>query len=137
MRRTLAIAVASAVLSVSCTGGGPTVQTFCGQISEMQSVDEQLMTVDLSNGDAVVAALVQFRDQFEAMAEASPEDIREDAEIAARYGVALANAALAADPDDPFDRAGVLAAAAASEPDIEEVLGRLATYSARNCTVAP
>jgi hypothetical protein len=106
-------------------------------MSSIQSIDEQLSTVDLSDGDAVLAALTTFRDEFVTLVDASPAAISDDAETVSRFAIALAEAAIAADPDDSFDQAALLAAAAASEPDITGASERLATYSSRNCTAAP
>ena len=135
MRRVLG---AVAVLVVAaCSSGGRTVEAFCDQMTSMQSIDEQLSTVDLSDGDAVLAALVTFRDEFAALVEESPAAISQDAETVSRFAIALGEAAIAADPDDSFDQAALLAAAAASEPNIVGAFERLATYTSRNCTAAP
>ena len=126
-----------ALFLAACSGSGSTVATFCDQIVSMQSIDDQLAEVDLSDGDAVLVALTTFRDEFRALADASPSAISEDTETVARFGVALSEAAIAADPDDSFDRAALLAAAAASEPDIDAAFERVATYASRNCTAPP
>ena len=54
-----------------------------------------------------------------------------------RFGHALADAALEARPDDPFDRAALLAEASAQVPDIASANDAVSNYVARRCTVAP
>jgi len=135
--RSTQVLVAGAFGLAACSGGDRTVATFCEQIITMQSIDEQLTDVDLSDSDAVLIALTAFRDEFDALAEASPAAIADDAETVARFGVTLAEAAIASDPDDSFDRAALLAAAAASDPDIDVAFERVATFASRNCTSAP
>ena len=124
-------------LLVACSGSGQSVASFCNQIDAMQSIDERLAGVDLSDSDAVAAALTSFRQAFANLANASPNDIADDAQTVANFGIALSEAAQLADPDDSFDRAALLAAAAATEPDVDEAFDRLATYAARNCASAP
>lgn len=131
------VALAGALMFTACSNGGTSIATFCDQIVTMQSVDEQLGDVDLSDSDAVLIALTTFRDEFNELAEASPDEIADDTETVARFGVALAEAALEADPDDSFDRAALLAAAASSEPDIDDAFENVATFASRNCTSAP
>ncbi len=131
------VLLATGMIAASCSGSEGTEEAFCTQVMEMATIDEQLAGIDLSNGDAVIAALTSFRDEFVDLAESSPAEVRDEAESVSRYAIALANAALSADPDDPFDRAAVLSSAAASEPGVDVALERLATYVSRNCTAAP
>ena len=129
--------LAAVLLVAACSGGGPSVEEFCDQLIAIGTLDVSLDDVDLSDRDAVVNSLTQFRRELELLAEAAPDDIATDTDTVARFGIALAQAAIDADPDDPFDRAALLATAAASEPDIEDATERLATYASRNCTAAP
>jgi len=135
--RSARLLIATALTLTACSGGGPTVAGFCDQVVSMQSIDEQLAGVDLSDSDAMLIALTTFRDEFSALSDASPDSIADETATVARFGVALAEAAIAADPDDSFDRAALLAAAAASEPDIDAAFERVATFASRNCTSAP
>jgi len=136
-RRVLGVVTALAVVAAACSGPSATSATFCDQIVQMNEIDDALAGVELSDSDAVTAALDSFRDEFTQLAEASPEEISSDVEIVARFGTAIADAALASNPDDPFDTAAALAAATASEPEIEEALERVASYASRRCTTAP
>jgi len=135
--RALGVAVVLASLAAACSEPSATSATFCDQIVQMDRFDNALTDVELSDSDAVTAALESFRDEFAQLAAASPDEISSDVEIVARFGTAIANAALASNPDDPFDTAAALAAATASEPDVDEALERVASYASRRCTTAP
>lgn len=137
MRHVATIVVVTALLVAACGGSGPSADAFCKQMSNMGQIDQELLEVELSDSDAVTAAVQLFREEFTKLAEVSPDEVAADSEIVARFGVTAADALLQLDPDDPFDRAAVLAAATASEPDLEQALERLATYTARRCTPAP
>lgn len=135
--RVVGVGIVVALLAAACSDSGATSETFCDQIVQMDRFDNALADVELSDSDAVTAALESFRDEFAQLAEASPDEISSDVEIVARFGIAIADAALASDPDDPFDTAAALAAATASEPDVDEALERVASYASRRCTTAP
>lgn len=137
MRYTATLAVVSAILIASCGGSGASTSRFCEQMSNMRAADQELSEADLSDSDAVTAAVRGFRDEFTKLADVSPDEVAADSQIVARFGVTVADAVLGLDSDDPFDRAAVLAAATASESELEPALDRLATYAARHCTPAP
>ncbi len=134
----LAVAALAIAALAACSGNnGRSIEAFCDQLGQMSSSDLLALDVDLDDSDAVRTALNGFADDVDQLAEVAPEDIRASTEGVAAFGRALADAALAADPDDPFDRAALLAAASASVPTIEIDNQALTTFAARNCTPAP
>jgi len=137
MNRIVGVAIGTTVFIAACSASSATAETFCDQIVSMDQFDDALADVELSDSDAVTAALESFRDEFAQLFEASPAEISSDVEIVARFGTAIADAALSSNPDDPFDTAAALAAATASEPDVEQALERVASYASRRCTAAP
>ncbi len=103
----------------------------------MHEIDLSIETIDLDDSVDVHDSLAEFSSQFERLAEVSPEEVSAAAETVERFGVALADAALDAHPDDPFDRAARLAAAATAEPRAGQAMDDIARFAARNCAAAP
>ncbi|NOX30594.1 MAG: KR domain-containing protein [Actinobacteria bacterium] len=137
-RRSFWGATALVLLLVSCSGdSGRSVEAFCSQLTSMNSTDITLAEIDLDDSDAVRAALESFADDFEQLAGVAPDEVAADAQTIAEFGRALAEAALAANPDDPFDRAALLAEASAQVDNIDRANDGVASYSTRLCTPAP
>ncbi len=137
-RRSLWGAPALVLLLVSCSSdSGRSVEAFCSQLTSMNSTDITITEIDLDDSDAVQAALKSFADDFEQLASVAPDEVAADAQTIAEFGRALAEAALAANPDDPFDRAALLAEASAQIGNIDQANDGVASYSARFCTPAP
>ena len=100
-----ALAVVLVGVLASCSDGGRSLEAFCDQLDVMQEADVSFGQIDLDDSVAVHESLSEFSDHFERLAEVAPDDISEQTAAVARFGVALAEAALNANPDDPFDRA--------------------------------
>jgi hypothetical protein len=135
--RALALSTALAALAACGGDNGRSIEAFCDQLDRMNSSDLLALDVDLDDSDAVRTALSGFADDVDRLAAAAPEEIRASAEGVATFGRALADAALAADPDDPFDRAALLASASATVPTIEIDNQALTNFASRFCTPAP
>lgn len=132
-----ALAVVLVGVLASCSDGGRSLEAFCDQLDVMQEADVSFSQIDLDDSVAVHESLSEFSDHFERLAEVAPDDISEQTAAVARFGVALAEAALNANPDDPFDRAALLADATTAEPDAPAAMEQIAAYAARNCAAAP
>ncbi|MCP3934510.1 MAG: hypothetical protein GY708_03965 [Actinomycetia bacterium] len=124
-------------LVTTCSQEGRSVEAFCDQLASMHQIDLDLEAIDLDDSVAVHDSLAKFSSQFGRLAEVSPDEVSGSAETVSRFGVALADAALQANPDDPFDRAALLASATAAEPQAGEAMDDVAQFAARNCAATP
>lgn len=136
-RRTAPICAAALLVLSACSDSGRSIEAFCDQLDVMQDADVGFEQIDLDDSVAVHDSLAEFSQHFETLSEVAPEEIREQTSTVARFGVALADAALAANPDDPFDRAALLAEATTQEPGAPEAMEEVAAFAARNCAAAP
>ena len=135
-RRLWIVALAGVV--AACSGDdGRSIEAFCDQLGELSDFDTVLEAVDLDDSDAVRDGLDEFKIRLTSLERVAPDDIVGEVGRVVRFGHALADAALEARPDDPFDRAALLAEASAQVPDIASANDAVSNYVARRCTVAP
>ncbi len=132
------IAAALAVVLAACSSDdGRSLEAFCDQLGELNDFDTVIETVDLDDSDAVRDSLDEFKIRLTSLERVAPDDIAGEVAEVVTFGRALADAALEANPDDPFDRAALLAEASAQVPDITAANDAVSNYVARRCTVAP
>lgn len=137
-RRGLAAAVAALCFFAACSDDdGRSIEAFCDRLDALGDLDTDILGVDLDDSDAVRSGLEEFSLRLTGLEAVAPDDIVNDVAQVADFGQALADAALEASPDDPFDRAALLAVASAQVPDVDRANEAMSTYAARHCTPAP
>ncbi len=129
--------MALAVTLAACSGGGDPQARFCENLAQLRAFDASTSATELNNPVAVQADLEEFARRFEELETSSPEEIRDQVAIVARFGRDLAQAAIDSQQADTFDRATALATASANEPEVADALDQLRAWETRNCTPAP
>lgn len=132
----MAAPVALALVVAGCSDGR-SVEAFCERADALAEADDLLGDIRVSDPPVQVAALERVAGHFDRVADAAPDDIRDDAEQLAAFVHALAAAVDEADPTDPFDQAAELSKAQAEAGDIDGPSERFSRYVARHCAPAP
>ncbi len=125
------------VALAACSSSGDPRAEFCDRLAELRAFDASTSATELNNPVAVQADLEEFARRFEDLEATSPDEIRDQVAIVARFGRNLAEAAVASQQADSFDRATALATASADEPEVADALDQLRAWETRNCTAAP
>ncbi len=125
------------VLLAACSGGGDSQAGFCDSLAQLRAFDASTSATELNDPVAVQADLEEFARRFEDLERSSPDEIRDQVAVVARFGRNLARAAVDTQQADSFDRATALATASADEPEVAAALDQLRAWETRNCTTAP
>ena len=123
---------------MACSGGGPSSAGFCREVADLLTTDARSFEISAADDPATRAGLKQTAKQFEAVAAASPDDIKPSTLLLAEMTRALATAVVETDPRFPFERAAAIKAA--QDPfaeTLQPAIDRYNAYVARHCVPQP
>ena len=125
MQRGMAAVVVGALAVAACgsSGGGGSVEAFCGLLRQFQEQEGQFENV-LEDPEQLQRAV----DAVDELADAAPSEIRDDAQTVADGFGEIARAFSDVDADDP-----AAALEAVQFADVEEASENLGEYAEENC----
>ncbi len=136
--RPVAAVLAFGLLALGCSGGGPSVESFCKQVYLLIEDDSFSLEASAVDDPAVRSGLERVANRLDEVVSASPDDIRPSVEVLAGLTRGFAEAIANTDQRDPFVRAEAIAAAQQQyEDDLDNAVDRFNAYVARNCVPQP
>ena len=130
LRTILAVTAVAAIAATSCgsSGGGGSVEAFCERLAEFQAREGEFQ-----NAFEDPEQLDEAVDAVDGIADAAPDEIRDDAKVVADGFRDLADAFSDIDPDDPDAALEAFEDVDEQLAEVEEASAAVEAYAAENC----